>query len=182
MIANQMVLVVPVPKPGMDDAAVRAAVWQQASAFLLRQLGKRYVRFEPASSVWNQRIERPFSVVLGRNDPALFLYLYATGKRAQDDAVKFHMAGFLENMEIDKKLEHGNVVFCSVNMKGDGAEQMPHLMWHLSMMRGDFLPDCALYFLREKQAHATDDLDMEVLSHMDRYALCAVTLVTEEPV
>ena len=45
MRVNQLVMVVPVPGPGMDDTAVRTEVWQQVSAFLLQYLGKRYVRF-----------------------------------------------------------------------------------------------------------------------------------------
>nr|WP_325195044.1 helix-turn-helix domain-containing protein [uncultured Oscillibacter sp.] len=76
MRVNQLVVVVPVPGPGMDDAAVRTEVWQQVSAFLLQYLGKRYIRFEPATLAWNQKVEQPFGVILGRSDPAMFLYLY----------------------------------------------------------------------------------------------------------
>ena len=125
-------------------------------------------------------MEQPFGVILGRSDPALFLYLYAMGKKFQDEAIQFHLDGFLKNMEVDQTLEHGRVLFCSMSVKGDGENLKPHLMWHLSMMKGELLPDCALYYLREKQAHATDDLDEKVLSHLDRYALCAVSLVMEE--
>ncbi len=180
MRVNQLVMVVPVPGPGMDDAAVRTEVWQQVSAFLLQYLGKRYVRFEPATLAWNQKVEQPFGVILGRSDPALFLYLYAMGKKFQDEAIQFHLDGFLKNMEVDQTLEHGRVLFCSMSVKGDSENLKPHLMWHLSMMKGELLPDCALYYLREKQAHATEDLDEKVLSHLDRYALCAVSLVMEE--
>lgn len=118
MRVNQLVVVVPVPGPGMDDAAVRTEVWQQVSAFLLQYLGKRYVRFEPATLAWNQKVEQPFGVILGRSDPALFLYLYAMGKKFQDEAIQFHLDGFLKNMEVDQTLEHGRVLFCSIERNG----------------------------------------------------------------
>ncbi len=69
---------------GTDDA-VRTQVWAETTHLLTPMLGKLYARFEPAQKAWRQATYTPLGVVLGRTDPALFLYFFSYGKTVQKD-------------------------------------------------------------------------------------------------
>jgi len=180
MRINPLAVIVPADLAAGDENRLRYTVWQTVSELLLPKLGKDFSRFEPATVAWNQRLDKPFGVVLGRSDPALFLYYYTTAKAMQQDMINRHMAAFMGNIEPLAKSEKGGMAIYAMEVKGDGKELGAHLAWHLGMMTGELQPDCGLYFVAEKEAYAHDALERKVLSNMERYALCMVNLVKKE--
>lgn len=180
MRVNPMAVIVPANLAADDENKLRMAVWQKVTELLLPRLGKDFSRFEPATIAWNQRLDKPFGVVLGRDDPALFLYYYNTAKSMQQHMIKRHMAAFLENIEPIAKDGKDGVAIYAVEVKGDGKELGAHLAWHLAMIAGELQPDCGLYFATEREAYANDTLEKKVLENMERYALCVVNLVEKE--
>lgn len=177
---HKLAIVFPIAGDTESDNALRQALWIKATELLIPQLGKAYARFEPALSAWKQKIDRPYSVILGRSDPALFLYFFAAAKANQEAAIRFHMESFLGGMEpIDQREEDGAII-CSVSFKGTGEDVAPHMLWHIGMISGELLNDCGIYYALQRQAVASNALEKEIVEHVSRYALCMVTLMTEE--
>ena len=82
-----------VPVTELDDQTAREAVWQQVTERIIPQMGKLCTRFEPSAGAWGQKLSAPYSVVLGRSEPALFLYFYASAKHQLDERAKAHLDG-----------------------------------------------------------------------------------------
>jgi len=173
-----LTVIAPVDK-ALDEEAARMEVWARVSALLLSQLGRSYTRFEPAAQAHGQVIDRPYGVILGRSEPALFLYFYAHAKQLQEAAIEFHMKGLTENATPISQCKTEHTAVYALQIQGDAAETSAHLHWHLSMLAGELMPDCGLYFLKQKEAFASEELDKDVLSNMRDYALCVATLVWE---
>ena len=74
MLTTNLAIVAPVTEA--DDRTAREAVWQQVTERIVPQMGKLCTRFEPSGGAWGQKVSSPYSVILGRNEPALFLYFY----------------------------------------------------------------------------------------------------------
>ena len=72
MLTTNLAIVTPVTEA--DDRAAREAVWQQVTERIVPQMGKLCTRFEPSVGAWGQKVSSPYSVILGRSEPALFLY------------------------------------------------------------------------------------------------------------
>jgi len=180
MRINPLAVIVPADLAGGDENRLRYTVWQTVSELLLPKLGKDFSRFEPATMAWNQRLDKPFGVVLGRSDPALFLYYYMSAKAMQQGMIKRHMAAFFKNIEPLGKSENNGVMVYAMGVKGDGSELGAQLNWHVAMLTGELQPDCGIYFTEEKEAFVNDALDKKVLDHLERYALCVVNLVGKE--
>lgn len=179
MLQHKLAIVFPT-EGNLSDDALRQMLWGKAAELVKPLLGKTCVRFEPAFDAWAQKIDRPYGVILGRSDPALFLYFYATAKKKQEAAVHFHMNAFLGGMEPIEKHEDNDRIIYSVQLTGAGEEFSAHMMWHVAMMSGELVNDCGIYYAVPRQAVASNALEKEILKHSDRYALCMVTLVTEE--
>ena len=175
-----MAVVVPIEPDQENDGITREAVWCKTTRLLMPQLGKTFTRFEPSAAAWRQKVGQPFGVVLGKSEPALFLYFYTAAKAYQEAAIKFHLAGFLDGLEPTMKNEQGDATVYAIEVKGDGKEIAPHMLWHVAMINGELLPDCGIYHLREKRAFVDETQDRQILSHLDRYALCVVTLAMED--
>lgn len=79
--STTLAIVHPVDKLQGSDDAVRTQVWAETTHLLTPMLGKLYARFEPAQKAWRQATYTPLGVVLGRTDPALFLYFFSYGKQ-----------------------------------------------------------------------------------------------------
>lgn len=180
MKVNPLAIIVPVNPSAGDSNSQLLGIWQVATELLLPKLGKDFSRFEPAAFAWKQKINKPYGVVLGRDDPALFLYCYSAAKATQQHMIKQHMRPILENLNpiIEDKKE-GLSVF-AVGLKDNGEEMGAHMLWHVAMIAGDIMPDCGLYFAKEKEAYANDQLEKKVLENLERYALCVVNLVEKE--
>ena len=180
MQINSLAVVVPIHDLHGNDQNTRAAVWQQTSQLLLTQLGKRYTGFQPAQKAWNQSVNLPFGAILGRSDPALFLYFYAAAQKQQEAIIRGHLEKFLEGTDITSKNELPGVVMYAVGLKDDGSEIAPHLEWHLAMLGGELLPDSGIYYLQEHRGLSNKAMDKEILSHLDSYALCVADLMMED--
>jgi len=180
MKVNPLAVIVPVNPTTGDSNARLFEVWQIVTELLLPKLGKDFSRFEPAAFAWKQKLNKPYGVVLGCDDPALFFYCYSAAKAMQQHMIKRHMRPILENLNpiIEDKKERLSVF--AVELKDNGAEMGAHMLWHVAMIAGDIQPDCGLYFAREKEAYANDELEKKVLENLERYALCVVNLVEKE--
>ena len=76
-----MAVVVPVDQLTGSKAALSAQVWGQVSNLLMPALGKLYRQFHPANDAWGHKLTSPFGVVLGCQEPELFLTLFLAGSR-----------------------------------------------------------------------------------------------------
>lgn len=96
--STTLAIVHPVDKLQGSDDAVRTQVWAETTHLLTPMLGKLYARFEPAQKAWRQATYTPLGVVLGRTDPALFLYFFTYGKTVQKESMEFHLSGLSVSM------------------------------------------------------------------------------------
>lgn len=85
-----MAVVVPVDQLTGSKAALSAQVWGQVSNLLMPALGKLYRQFHPANDAWGHKLTSPFGVVLGCQEPELFLTLFLAGQQTQQEAAAFH--------------------------------------------------------------------------------------------
>ncbi len=177
---NHLAVVVPVDTGAQNEGMLRTEVWGKVTRLLTPSLGKLYARFEPATAAWGQTLSDPYGVVLGKSEPALFLYFYEAAKTQQERAIQFHMKGFLDGLEPIAKNEDAGISVFRMEVKGDGEAMGAHMLWHMSMITGELLPDCGVYYLARKEAFAADTLNEDVLGHLPSYALCMVTLVVED--
>ena len=125
MLTTNLAIVAPVTEA--DDRAARETVWQQVTERIVPQMGKLCTRFEPSGGAWGQKVSSPYSVILGRNEPALFLYFYASAKHQLDERAKAHLDGFLEHLEIGNEQTVGDTKMCTAYFKGDTAEARSHM-------------------------------------------------------
>lgn len=177
MLTKDVTIVVPVADA--DDLAARQAVWQKVTELILPQMGKLCTRFEPSGGAWGQKVSSSYSVILGRCEPALFLYFYASAKHQLDMRAKAHLEGFLEHLEIGSEQTVGDTKMCTAYLKGDMSDARSHMNWHMASMFGELLPDCGIYFLREGRSYLSEEEHRKVLSNMKDYAICVVKLVWE---
>lgn len=91
-----MAVVVPVDQLTGSKAALSAQVWGRASNLLMPALGKLYRQFHPANDAWGHKLTSPFGVVLGCQEPELFLTLFLAGQQTQQEAVAFHAAAMIK--------------------------------------------------------------------------------------
>ena len=180
MKINPLAVVVPVETGASGKDKLRTGIWETVVDLLLPALGKHFNRFEPATFAWKQKLDKPFGVILGKEDPGLFLYYYAAAKAMQQHMIKRHMRPILESLNpIVKNQKEGLTVY-AVELKNDGMDMGTHMLWHLAMITGEVQPDCGLYFAAEKEAYASDALEKQVLENLERYAICVVNLIAEE--
>lgn len=110
--STTLAIVHPVDKLQGSDDAVRTQVWEETTHLLTPMLGKLYARFEPAQKAWRQATYTPLGVVLGRTDPALFLYFFSYGKTMQKEAMEFHLSGLMNSLAVDQKVDNGYTQPC----------------------------------------------------------------------
>ena len=94
-----MAVVVPVDQLTGSKAALSAQVWGQVSNLLMPALGKLYRQFHPANDAWGHKLTSPFGVVLGCQEPELFLTLFLAGQQTQQEAVAFHAAAMIKKVD-----------------------------------------------------------------------------------
>lgn len=177
MCVNPLVIIIPAVSLAEDQGKLRLSMWETVTQLLLPKLGKYYSRFEPAMVAWGQRLDKPFGIVFGREDPALFLYCYSTAKSMQQEMITRHMKPLVDNITPLATSAADGLSVYAMAVTGDSEEMGAHIAWHLAMMAGELQPDCGLYFAAEKEAYANDELEAKVLRHIERYALCVVNLV-----
>lgn len=119
-----LAIVHPVDKLQGSDDAVRTQVWAETTHLLTPMLGKLYARFEPAQNAWRQATYTPLGVVLGRTDPALFLYFFSYGKTVQKESMEFHLSGLMAALSSKSKSLQSKVlailrnIFCIAQENG----------------------------------------------------------------
>lgn len=177
MLTTNLAMIAPVTEA--DDRAARETVWQQVTERIVPQMGKLCTRFEPSGGAWGQKVSSPYSVILGRNEPALFLYFYASAKQQLDERAKAHLDGFMEHLEIGNEQTVGDTKMCTAYLKGNTAEARSHMEWHIASMFGELMPDCGIYFLREGRSYLKEAEHQKILCNMKDYAVCVVKLVWE---
>lgn len=172
---NYLAVITPRRWLPQNTEQARTQAWVAVTQLLLPDLGKWYARFYPASQPWGLSVSVPFSVVLGREDPVTFLNAFYQAKKRRDEAIDFHSAGMLSNINFEQTQRIGDALVCHVNAGSNEALQA-HSIWHMAMMEGTLLPDCGLYYLEQKCSVLNLELEKAVAAHPGDYALCAVTL------
>ena len=164
---------------GTDDA-VRTQVWAETTQLLTPMLGKLYTRFEPAQKAWRQATYTPLGVVLGRTDPALFLYFFSYGQTAQKESMEFHLSGLMNSLDVTQKIGDEDIRGFVMSPKENREEAVAaHAAWHVGMACGDILPDSGIYFAAVKQATISDKLTEDIAKNMEQYAISLITLYAE---
>ena len=145
--STTLAIVHPVDKLQGSDDAVRTQVWEETTHLLTPMLGKLYARFEPAQKAWRQATYTPLGVVLGRTDPALFLYFFSYGKTMQKEAMEFHLSGLMNSLAVDQKVDNGNIRSLVMSPRENSEEAATaHAAWHVGMTCGEIFPDSGIYF------------------------------------
>lgn len=173
---NYLAVIVPRKWLPQNTKQARTQAWAAVTQLLLPDLGKFYSRFYPSNHPWGQDLSVPYSVVLGQEEPVEFLNVFYHAKKKRDDAISFHSAGMLSNINFDQTKRIGDVLVCHVTADGSNEALQAHSLWHLAVMEGAFLSDCGLYYLEQKQAVIPPEQEKAVSAHPGDYALCAVTL------
>lgn len=176
---NYLAVVIPVKWLPQNTEQARVQAWATVTQLLIPDLSKLYFRFYPATQPWGQDILAPYSIVLGREDPVTFLNVFHQAKKKQKEAIDFHMAGMLGNINFDQTQKIGDALICCVTADGSNKALEVHSAWHLAMMEGMFLPDCGLYYLEQRRSVIDPELEKTVAARPGDYALCAVTLEME---
>ena len=115
------------------------------SELLQPTLGRVCKRFEPAVEAWRQKIDQDYGILLGRSDPALFLYFYSSGRHRQEEAVQYHLHGMLDSSQVSDRQETETTREYTITPKeGCAMALQAHLFWHTCMMRGEILPDAGM--------------------------------------
>lgn len=179
--SSTLAIVHPVDKLQGNDDAVRTQVWAETAQLLTPMLGRLYARFEPAQKAWRQATYTPLGVVLGRTDPALFLYFFSYGKTVQKEAMEFHLSGLMNSLDVERKMDNGNIHGLVMSPRENSEEAAAaHAAWHVGMTCGEILPDSGIYFAAVKQATVSDKLAEDIVKHMGDYAISLVSLYAEE--
>ena len=170
--STTLAIVHPVDKLQGSDDAVRTQVWEETTHLLTPMLGKLYARFEPAQKAWRQATYTPLGVVLGRTDPALFLYFFSYGKTMQKEAMEFHLSGLMNSLAVDQKVDNGNIHSLVMSPRENSEEAaVAHAAWHVGMTCGEIFPDSGIYFAAVKQATISDKLTEDIAKNMEQYAI-----------
>lgn len=176
---SNMAVVVQVDQLAGSDQSVRAQVWGQTAALLTPALGKLFCQFNPAFEAWGRKLTQPFSVILGRQEPELFLSLFLTGQQTQEEAVAFHAAAMIEKVDLDRVQQTDDSLICPVVVDGSDPELMVHTIWHIALQNGAPLPDCGIYHIALGRAVTSLEEQRAVMANPAGYALCMVRLSPE---
>lgn len=174
-----MAVIVPVGQLAGNEDALRTQVWGQVSQLLLPALGKLYRQFCPANDAWGYKLSRPFGVILGKQEPELFLTLFLAGQQAQSEAIEFHTAAMIEKTDLNKAHKVGDTLICPMVVDGSDPELMIHAVWYIALQKGAPLPDCGIYYAALGRATASMEEQRMVLANPAGYALCMVRLSQE---
>lgn len=137
------------------------------------------ISFDTNVSQRSAKLTCPFGVVLGCQEPELFLTLFLTGQQTQQEAVAFHAAAMIKKVDMDKAQKAGDSLICPVVVDGSDPELMIHALWHISLQKGAPLPDCGIYYAALGRAVASQEEQRAILSNPAGYALCVVRLSPE---
>lgn len=174
-----MAVVVPVDEFDGSENTMCMQVWGQISNLLLPGLGKLYRQFHPTNEAWGHTISHPLGIVLGRQEPELFVTLLLAGQQAQQDAALFHAAAMIERAGLDDAQKIGNTFVCPVTVDGSDHELMVHALWHIAMQEGVLMPDCGIYYAALNRAIISDEESRAIAAEPARYAICMVRLSQE---
>ena len=119
------------------------------------------------------------AVVLGCQEPELFLTLFLAGQQTQQEAAAFHAAAMIKKVDMDKAQKAGDSLICPVVVDGSDPELMIHALWHISLQKGAPLPDCGIYYAALGRAVASQEEQRAILANPAGYALCVVRLSPE---
>lgn len=136
MKENHLAIVFPVKGLPQNTAHACEAVWAQTGRMLLPGLGKLYDRFYPAAQPWNVDIPTPFSIVLGRDDPCLFLRLYFRAREFRESSIDFHVGSTLAETGFENLKADGDTLICPVKLDGTNKRLEGHILWHMAMASG----------------------------------------------
>lgn len=176
MRASHLAVVFPVKGLPRNTVHACGALWTRTSRILLPGLEKFYDRFHPAAQPWGVDIPTPFSVVLGRDDPSLFLRLYFRAREFRELSIDFHVGAAIAETGFEKLKKVGDALVCPVTLDGTNKCLEGHIFWHAAIAQGVILPDCGVYYAERKRSVVEPGLEKCIESAPVDYALCMVTL------
>ena len=140
MKSLDMVIVVSISGLTGTDESLRLQAWGTVTNLLRPELGKLYRQFNPSNGVWENKISRPFGVVLGKQEPEVFRQLLVAGEEAQREAVAFHTAGMLRKADLGGAQKIGDMLLCSTVVDGSDPELLAHTVWNILIQEGAPIP------------------------------------------
>ncbi len=176
MKANHLAMILPAKKLPQNTRQAYMAVWSETSRLLLRDMGKLYASFHPAARPWGVEIRTPFGVVLGWNDPALFLSLFFRARRKREMSIEYHLGGTLAATGFDNLRMVGDTLICPVTLDGKDKLLEAHIFWQAALASGAILPDCGVYYAERGRSTVEMGLEKTIESDPAGYALCVATL------
>lgn len=176
MKANHLAIIFPAGKLPQNTRQACAAVWSKTSRLLLRNMGKLYASFHPAARPWDVGIRTPFGVVLGRDDPALFLSLFFKARRKQRMSIEYHLGSALAATGFDNLRMVGDTLVCPVILDGKDKLLESHIFWQAALASGVILPDCGVYYAEWGRSTVEMGMEKTIESNPADYALCVATL------
>lgn len=177
---RELAMVFSIKEINAPDDVLRAHLWQETVKILTPALGKIYGRFEPAGSASGQSIHTACSTLLGRSEPAMFMYFYAHGKAILDHALQHHMKGILDNLDVEEKRESEKVIAVTMKPKEGAKDALnAHVFWQMSIMDGLVMPDSGIYLASERCTIVGEAKHNEILQNMKDYAIVMVRFYEE---
>lgn len=117
-------------------------------------------------------------MVLGRQEPELFLTLFLAG--AADAAGRpLHFTQPPDQKGVWTRRRRRAIRLSPVVVDGSNPELMIHALWHISLQKGAPLPDCGIYYAALGRAVASQEEQRAILANPAGYALCVVRLSPE---
>ena len=156
-----------------DLTDLRAALWNRAADAMKPLLGRICSRISPAVLPGLP----PYSVALGRTEPNVFLMRYLAAREAQE----MELAD--RNLRIRSR---GRIIFSerldeSIGMtvtafRRDDPELCQELERGNRFFQGDITCAACLYYLGLNKSYIEEKQEQQILSQVDRYAICVADL------
>lgn len=152
---------------------LRAALWNRAADAMKPLLGRICSRISPAALPGLP----PYSVALGRTEPHVFLMRYLAAREAQemelaDRNLRIRGRGrTIFSERLDKSIGVTVTAF-----RRDDPELCRELERSDRFFQGDITGSACLYYLRLNKNYIEDEQEKQILSRVDRYAICVADL------
>lgn len=135
--------------------------------------------FTPAHSVERQPLYHPYGVVLGKTDPALFMFCISNAQFAMAEQVSRQLMGIMDQIKPIIKGEVEGASFMALTIDGSKLDART-LDWCVKQERGEFHADIPLYSLPHGTANLSPEQQSEIQRGMKEYAICVLNVQLPE--
>lgn len=158
-------------EPSLTD--LRATLWNRAADSMKPLLGRICSRISPAVLPGLP----PYSVALGRTEPHAFLMCYLAAREAQEKELAdrdLRIRGKGRTI-ISERLDESIGVTVTA-FRCDDPELRRELERGDHFFRGDITGAACLYYLGLNKNYIKEEQEEQILSRVDRYAICVADL------